>query len=81
MTTKTTLPRFFDLPLNKADPKLSAWGLYGKGDQLGTLNRLTENVVLEAAKEIKSGVRYIEAGLTYSITFPFIVHSKFEIQF
>ena len=58
MTTKTTLPRFSDLPLNKADPRLSAWGLYGKDDQLGTLNRLTEEVVLEAAKKIKSDVRY-----------------------
>jgi hypothetical protein len=57
MTTKPTLPRFSDLPLNNADPRLSAWGLYGKDDQLGTLNRLTEEVVVDAAKEIKTGVR------------------------
>lgn len=31
---------------------------YGKDDQLGMLNRLTEAVVLEAAKEIKVGQRY-----------------------
>ncbi|KAF2761343.1 hypothetical protein EJ05DRAFT_260139 [Pseudovirgaria hyperparasitica] len=53
----TKIPRFSDLPLNKDDPFHSAWGLYGKDDQLGTLNRLTDEVVLEAAKEIKTGVR------------------------
>ena len=31
---------------------------YGKDDELGMLNRLTPDVVVEAAKEIKSGARY-----------------------
>jgi len=31
---------------------------YGKDDQLGFLNRLTDEVVLDAAKEIKVGTRY-----------------------
>jgi hypothetical protein len=30
---------------------------YGKDDQLGFLNRLTDDIVVEAAKEIKTGVR------------------------
>ncbi|KAF2084970.1 hypothetical protein K490DRAFT_47933 [Saccharata proteae CBS 121410] len=51
------IPKFSDLPLNKSDPHYSAWGLYGQNDELGTLNRLTEDVVLEAAKEIKTGIR------------------------
>ncbi|TKA67107.1 hypothetical protein B0A49_06666 [Cryomyces minteri] len=51
------LPKFSDLPLNKADPHHSAWGLYGKDDQLGFLNRLTDDVVKEAAKEIQTGTR------------------------
>ncbi|KAF2203401.1 hypothetical protein GQ43DRAFT_454467 [Delitschia confertaspora ATCC 74209] len=51
------LPKFSDLPLNKEDPFKSAWGLYGKDDQLGFLNRLTDDVVLEAVKEIKTGTR------------------------
>ena len=50
-------PAFSDLPLNKGDPQLSAWGLWGKGDELGTLNFLTEEVVRAAASEIKDGVR------------------------
>ncbi|OJD13402.1 hypothetical protein AJ78_06136 [Emergomyces pasteurianus Ep9510] len=53
----TNLPKFSDLPLNKEDPLFSAWGLYGKDDQLGFLNRQTDAIVAEAAKEIKTGVR------------------------
>lgn len=30
-------PSFSDLPLRKDDPPYSAWGLWGKNDQLGTL--------------------------------------------
>ena len=52
------LPRFEDLPLRKDDPPLSAWGLYGDHDQLGFLNRLTDATVLQASKEIQTGVRY-----------------------
>jgi hypothetical protein len=54
------IPRFEDLPLGKGDPLHSAWGLYGKNDELGTLNRLTGERVVEAAKaEIQSGVRLV----------------------
>jgi hypothetical protein len=54
------IPRFDDLPLQKGDPPHSAWGLYGKNDELGTLNRLTDERVVEAAKaEIQSGVRLV----------------------
>ncbi|KAI9820319.1 MAG: hypothetical protein M1827_005941 [Pycnora praestabilis] len=52
------IPKLSELPLNKGDPHHSAWGLYGRDDQLGTLNRLTDGIVLQAAKtEIKSGTR------------------------
>lgn len=50
-------PTFDSLPLNPGDPPYSAWGLYGAEDQLGTLNLLTEEVVAEAGKEIRTGVR------------------------
>jgi hypothetical protein len=55
----SSLPPFSALPLNKDDPPFSAWGLYGKDDQLGFMNRQTDDVVAEAAKEIKTGVRFI----------------------
>ncbi|KAI2621742.1 hypothetical protein GGR54DRAFT_78116 [Hypoxylon sp. NC1633] len=52
------IPDFDDLPLRKTDPKFSAWGLYGDKDELGTLNRLTDERVAAAAKnEIKTGHR------------------------
>lgn len=53
-----SLPSFFDLPLRRGDPPFSAWGLYGDDDQLGAVNRLTDELVKEAARdEIQSGVR------------------------
>lgn len=57
-TMTRPLPAFWELPLRKGDPPHSAWGLYGDDDQLGTLNRLSEEVVLRAAKEeIQRGER------------------------
>jgi hypothetical protein len=52
------IPAYEDLPLRKGDPPYSAWGLYGPSDQLGMLNRLTDERVAAAAKnEIQSGTR------------------------
>lgn len=51
------LPKYSELPLDKAHPAGSAWGLWGDDDQLGTLNLLTEEVVRNAARSIRSGKR------------------------
>ena len=51
------IPSFDDLPLRKGDPPYSAWGLYGDDDELGTLNRLTPDIVLAAKDEIRKGIR------------------------
>ena len=54
------IPPFEALPLQKDAPMYSAWGLYGENDELGTLNRLTDERVAAAAKdEIRTGVRYV----------------------
>lgn len=54
------IPAFDDLPLREGDPFHSAWGLYGGKDELGTLNRLTDERVATAAKtELKTGVRCV----------------------
>lgn len=34
---------------------------YGKDDELGFLNRLTDDVVKDAAREIKTGTRYVRS--------------------
>jgi hypothetical protein len=62
------IPSFDDLPLRQGDPKWSAWGLYGDKDELGMLNRLTNERVAAAAREITTGVRYgdgIDASLRF----------------
>ena len=53
-TTKkwTNLPSFDDLPRFHDFPGC-AWGLWGEGDELGTINLLTEDIVCEAAKEVR----------------------------
>jgi hypothetical protein len=54
------LPKLADLPLNNGDPPKSAWGLWGdsKEASLGSLNYLTNEVVLRATKEeVRTGER------------------------
>lgn len=46
------LPSFDELP-NFHEYTGCAWDVWGKSDELGTINLLTETVVAEAAKEIK----------------------------
>ncbi|KAK3673038.1 hypothetical protein LTR78_007149 [Recurvomyces mirabilis] len=51
------IPKFSDLPLDKNGPHHNAWGLYGPHDELGTLNRLTPDIVKAASSEIQTGHR------------------------
>lgn len=46
------LPTFDELP-NFHQYTGCAWSVWGEGDELGTVNLLTEKVVAEAAKEIR----------------------------
>ncbi|KAJ5082968.1 hypothetical protein N7532_012011 [Penicillium argentinense] len=48
---------FDALPLDPSGPRGNAWGRFGPKDELGTLNLLTPEVIVEAAKEIRTGVR------------------------
>ncbi|KXJ90656.1 hypothetical protein Micbo1qcDRAFT_184043 [Microdochium bolleyi] len=59
------IPPYEALPLRKSDPFVAAWGLYGDNDELGTLNRLTPERVVAAAKEIRSGSR---VGLDWALS-------------
>ncbi|KAI0713747.1 hypothetical protein C8Q76DRAFT_469184 [Earliella scabrosa] len=62
----TKLPTFDELPPFK-DFTGCAWEVWGKDDQLGTVNLLTEEVVKEASKEIKTGKSIC---LNWPINFP-----------
>ncbi|KAI0738090.1 hypothetical protein C8Q80DRAFT_1222716 [Daedaleopsis nitida] len=66
MATTGKLPTFDELPDFK-DFKGCAWEVWGKDDQLGTVNLLTAEVVKEASKEIKTGQAIC---LNWPINFP-----------
>ncbi len=49
------LPSYDQLPVKEGAPKGSAWGLFGDDDQLGCLNLITPEKVVEAAKLVRRG--------------------------
>ncbi|KAH7109064.1 hypothetical protein B0J11DRAFT_601884, partial [Dendryphion nanum] len=51
-------PKFSELPLDPSHPPHSAWSLWGIDDELGTLNHLTPERTVAAAKEVKTGLRF-----------------------
>lgn len=56
--TKPRVPDLTELPLRDGDPPYSAWGLWGDRHQLGSLNYLTEEVVVRTIKEeVQTGER------------------------
>lgn len=55
--TAGELPTFDELP-NFHNYTGCAWDVWGKDDQLGTINLLTEDVVREAAQEIKCAIEF-----------------------
>ncbi|KXG53233.1 putative cyclase [Penicillium griseofulvum] len=57
MTKANEIISFDSLPLDPTGPRGNAWGRFGKDDQLGTLNLLTPERIVQAAKEIQTGVR------------------------
>ena len=49
------LPKFSELPVKKGAPPDSCWGVFGDEDDLGCLNFLTPEGVIEAARMVKKG--------------------------
>jgi kynurenine formamidase len=49
------LPSYTELPIRPDLPARSAWGVFGEDDQLGTLNLLTPERVIEAASLVRTG--------------------------
>ena len=49
------LPRHHELPIRPDAPAGAAWGVFGDDDQLGTINLMTPEVVVEAAGAIRGG--------------------------
>lgn len=53
----STKPPFDQLPLQIDGPPGNAWGLFGRDDELGMLNLITPESVLQASKNIRHGIR------------------------
>jgi kynurenine formamidase len=49
------LPTFDELPVKKDAPPESSWGVFGDDDQLGCLNFLTPEGVVDAARLVQTG--------------------------
>ncbi|KAL0095414.1 hypothetical protein F4703DRAFT_1951474 [Phycomyces blakesleeanus] len=52
---KGSLPSYDQLPVDPSAPEHSAWGVWGKEDNLGTLNLLTKDKVEKAARLVRRG--------------------------
>jgi kynurenine formamidase len=57
------LPNYSDLPAFEKTGERYAWGVFGEGDQLGSVNLLTPERVLAASRLVKHG-RVINLSLT-----------------
>src|SRR5580698_2923419 len=57
-------PSFDELPYRKGDPGKACWGFWPEDDNCGMLNLLTPERILEAKKEIQTG---LVASLKYTL--------------
>ncbi len=61
------LPDFDDLPVNADAPADSTWGLWGPDDQLGTINLLTPEKAVAAARLVKKGAIFrLDTTINYA---------------
>jgi kynurenine formamidase len=60
-------PRYQDLPVDPRQPPRAAWGVFGSEDQVGTINWLTPERVVAAARLVRKGVVF---SLNWAIEFP-----------
>src|SRR5229473_5589745 len=61
------IPKFAELPVKVDAPPESSWGVFGDDDQIGCLNFLTADGVIEAARLVRKGrVFRLDAPISYS---------------
>ncbi len=61
------LPTFDQLPYKPGNPPRSAWGLWGDQDEIGTINLLTPERVVEAARSVRTGQTF---ALSWELELP-----------
>ena len=54
-TPSSELPRYDELPEMAATGMRHAWGVFGEGDRVGTLNLLRPQLVLDALQHVRTG--------------------------
>lgn len=54
------LPKYCDLPVDPAMPRSSAWGVWGKDDELGTINLL-------GPEQAKRGIAAVRSHQVFSL--------------
>jgi Putative cyclase len=67
MDPTAALPSFDQLPVEEGQPAESSWGLWGDHDVFGTLNLLTPERALRAARSIRTGRSF---ALNLELTLP-----------
>jgi len=61
------VPRFADLPVKPDKPKESSWGVFGDDDELGCLNFLSAEGVVEAARLVRKGLVFrLDTKINYA---------------
>jgi len=75
------IPKFAQLPVKPGAPPQSSWGVFGDDDQLGCLNFLTPEGVIEAAGLVKKGrVIRLDAPIGFAIPPPIRAPVKHTIR-
>ncbi|MBI3300758.1 MAG: cyclase family protein [Deltaproteobacteria bacterium] len=70
-----TLPKFSQLPVVGQTGERSTWGVFGKDDQLGTVNLLTPEQVKRAATLVRTGK---VINLSLPLNFPITLYGGFR---
>jgi kynurenine formamidase len=50
-----SIPRFAELPIKRGAPPECSWGVFGDDDELGCLNFLSADGIIEAARMVRTG--------------------------
>lgn len=66
--SKSSLPTYDQLPIDPKYPAKTAWGLWGTGDNLGTLNLLTAERVAEVYIHIKEDQVFLIEYLSRNVS-------------
>jgi kynurenine formamidase len=69
MTVTALEPAYDELPMLGASQLRHAWEVFGEGDELGTLNRISDDVVRDAVTLVRTG-RRIRLDLPLTIPHP-----------